>query len=205
MKERLTDAAMDLMWENSYGTTSVDAICERAGAKKGSFYYFFKSKSELTAAALEAEWNKNKANMDALFSPTVPPLERFDRYFDYVHDRLAELQKSAVHPWMPYLSIGSEVSTQDQGVRATVDRIWDRKIKYFESAIRDAHAQGLIVAPDPEAKARALFACYHGTLAQARIQNDVELLRDFKQVARDVLGVKQDPSCFLMSFFLPIL
>jgi AcrR family transcriptional regulator len=33
MKERLTDAALDLMWGNSYGTTSVDAICERAGAK----------------------------------------------------------------------------------------------------------------------------------------------------------------------------
>jgi TetR/AcrR family transcriptional repressor of nem operon len=191
MKERLTDAALDLMWGNSYGTTSVDAICERAGAKKGSFYYFFKSKSELTAAALEAEWNKNKANMDALFSPTVPPLERFDHYFDYVHDRLAERQKTCGSILgCPILSIGSEVSTQDQGVRATVDRIWDRKIKYFESAIRDAHAQGLIVAPDSEAKARALFACYHGTLAQARIQNDVELLRDFKEVARDVLGVK---------------
>ena len=61
MKERLTDAAMELMWENSYGATSVDAICERAGAKKGSFYYFFKSKSELAAAALEADWNKNEA------------------------------------------------------------------------------------------------------------------------------------------------
>ncbi|PYJ41819.1 MAG: TetR/AcrR family transcriptional regulator [Verrucomicrobia bacterium] len=186
MKKRLTDAALDLMWENSYGTTSVDAICERAGAKKGSFYYFFKSKSELTVAALEAEWNKNKANMDALFSPTVPPLERFDRYFDHV--QLQEACGSILG--CPMLSIGSEVSTQDPGVRATVERIWDRKIKYFESAIRDAHAQGLIEAPDPEAKARALFACYHGTLAQARIENDVGLLRDFKQVAMDVLGVK---------------
>jgi TetR/AcrR family transcriptional repressor of nem operon len=83
------------------------------------------------------------------------------------------------------------VSTQDKVVRDTVDRIWDRKIKYFESAIRDAHAQGLIVAPDPEAKARALFACYHGTLAQARIQNDLDLLREFKHVAMDVLGVKR--------------
>ena len=191
IKERLTDAAVDLMWENSYGTTSVEAICERAGAKKGSFYYFFKSKSELTATALEAEWNKNKANMDALFSPTVPPLERFDRYFDYVHDRLAERQKTCGSILgCPILSIGSEVSTQDQGVRDTVDRIWDRKISYFVSAIRDAHAQGLIEAPDPEAKAKALFACYHGTLAQARIQNDVESIRDFKLVAMDVLGVK---------------
>jgi TetR/AcrR family transcriptional repressor of nem operon len=192
MKERLTDAAMDLIWENSYGATSVDSICERAGAKKGSFYYFFKSKSELAAAALEADWNKKKREMDTIFSPIVPPLERFERYFDFVHDRLAELQKKCGSILgCPLLSIGSEVSTQDQVVRDTVDRILDRKINYFISAIRDAHAQGLIVAPDPEAKAKALFACYHGTLAQARIQNDVALLRDFKQVAMDVLGVKQ--------------
>src|ERR1700716_3013253 len=191
MKERLTDAALDLIWHNSYGTTSVDAICEGAGAKKGSFYYFFKTKSQLTAAALEADWNKRKAEMDNLFSPTVPPLERLDRYFEYVHQRLAEIQKKCGSLLgCPLLTLGSEVGTQDRVVRDTVDRIWDRKIKYFESAIRDAHSQGLIEAPDPEAKARALFACYHGTLAQARIQNDVELLRDFKEVAMDVLGVK---------------
>ena len=131
--------------------------------------------------------------MDALFSPTIPPLERFDRYFDYVRDRLAELQKTCGSVLgCPLLSIGSEVSTQDQGVRDTIDRIWDRKIKYFESAIRDAHAQGLIEAPDPEAKAKVLFACYHGTLAQARIENDIELIRDFKEIARDVLGVKRE-------------
>jgi len=192
MKERLTDAALDLIWHNSYGATSVDAICERAGAKKGSFYYFFKSKSALTAAALEAEWNKNRKNMDALFSPTVPPLERFDRYFEYVHDHLAEIQKKCGSILgCPLLTIGSEVGTQDEGVRDTIQRIWDRKIRYFESAIRDAHAQGLIEAPDPEAKAKTLFACYHGTLTQARVENNVELIRDFKRVARDVLGVKQ--------------
>ena len=195
MKERLMDAAMDLIWENSYGATSVDAICERAGAKKGSFYYFFKSKSELAAAALEADWNKRKIDMDRIFSPTVPPLERLERYFEFVHDRLAEMQRKCGKVLgCPLLSVGSEVSTQDQAVRETVDRILDRKINYFVSAIRDAHAQGLIHAPDPEAKARALFACYQGTLAQARIQNDVELIRDFREVAMDVLGVKPAPA-----------
>ena len=191
MKERLLDAAMDLIWENSYGATSVDAICERAGAKKGSFYYFFKSKSELAAAALEADWSKRKIDMDRIFSPTAPPLERFERYFDYVHDRLAEMQKKCGSVLgCPLLSVGSEVSTQDQLLRDKVEQILERKVNYFVSAIRDAHAQGLINAPDPEAKARALFACYQGTLAQARIQNDVELLRDFKHVAMDVLGAK---------------
>ena len=189
MKERLTEAAMDLIWENSYGATSIDAICERAGAKKGSFYYFFKSKSELAAAALEGDWKKRKADMDTIFSATVPPLERFERYFDCVHDRLAEVQKKCGSILgCPLLSIGSEVSTQDEMLREKVQEILDRKIRYFESAIRDAHSQ-LIVAPD--AKAKGLFACYQGTLAQARIHNDLEPLREFKYLARDILGVTQ--------------
>jgi len=192
MKERLLDAAMDLIWENSYGATSVDAICDRAGAKKGSFYYFFKSKSELAAAALEDCWNKKRAEMDSIFSPTVPPLERFNRYFDFVHDRLAEVQKKCGSILgCPFISVGSEVSTQDQIVRETIDRIMDRKVNYFVSAVRDAAAEGLIDAPDPVAKARALFSCYQGTMAQARIQNDIELLRGFKEVAMEVLGVKR--------------
>ena len=191
MKERLMEAAMDLMWLNGYGAASVDAICEQAGAKKGSFYYFFKSKSDLAAAALDADWNKKRSQMDSIFSPTVPPLERLDRYFDFVHGRLAELHKKCGSILgCPYVSVGSEVSTQDPIVRETIDRIMDRKMKYFISAVRDAAAQGLIDAPNPEAKARALFACYQGTVAQARIQNDIELLREFKDVARTVLGVK---------------
>jgi TetR/AcrR family transcriptional regulator, transcriptional repressor for nem operon len=192
MKERLMEAAMDLMWQNSYGAASVDAICERAGAKKGSFYYFFKSKSELAAAALEADWKKKRVEMDSIFSPTIPPLERFDRYFDFVYDRLAEVQKKCGSILgCPFMSVGSEVSTQDQIVRGAIDRIMDRKLQFFVSAVRDAASEGLIETTDPVAKAQALFSSYQGTIAQARIQNDIDLIRDFKHVAREVLGVKR--------------
>jgi TetR/AcrR family transcriptional repressor of nem operon len=190
-KKRLTDAAMDLIWENSYASTSVDAICERADVKKGSFYYFFKSKSELAAAALEDDWAKRKPELDQIFSPTVPPLERFERYFGYVYDCLVEIQRKCGSVLgCPLFTVGSEMSTQDTMLRDTVQAILERKVKYFESAIRDAHAQGLIVAPNPKAKAAALFACYHGMLTQARIQNNVEFLRDFKGVAFEILGAK---------------
>jgi TetR/AcrR family transcriptional repressor of nem operon len=192
MKERLMDAAMDLMWQNSYSAASVDAICERAGAKKGSFYYFFKSKSELAAAALEADWKKKRVEMDSIFSPTIPPLERFDRYFDFVCERLAEVQKKCGSILgCPFMSVGSEVSTQDQIVRGAIDRIMDRKLQFFVSAVRDAASEGLIETTDPVAKAQALFSSYQGTIAQARIQNDIDLIRDFKHVAGEVLGVKR--------------
>ena len=192
MKERLMEAAMDLMWLNGYGAASVDAICDKAGAKKGSFYYFFKSKSDLAAAALEADWNKKRSQMDSIFSPTVPPLERFDRYFDFVYQNLTKVrERCGAILGCPYVSLGSEVSTQDQVVREAIDRIMDRKLQFFVSAVRDAASQGLIETADPVAKAQALFSSYQGTIAQARIQNDMDLIRDFKHVAREVLGVKR--------------
>ena len=192
MKQRLMEAAMDLMWLNGYGAASVDAICEQAGAKKGSFYYFFKSKSDLAAAALEADWNKKRSLMDSIFSPTVPPLERIDRYFDFVYENLTKVrERCGAILGCPYVSVGSEVSTQDQVVREAIDRIMDRKLQFFVSAVRDAASQGLIETADPVAKAQALFSSYQGTIAQARIQNDIDLIRDFKHVAREVLGVKQ--------------
>src|SRR5215467_2318353 len=191
MKERLMEAAMDLMWRNGYGAASVDAICAQDGAKKGSFYYFFKSKSDLAAAALEADWNKKRSQMDSIFSPTVPPLERLDRYFDFVYENLKKVrERCGAILGCPYVSLGSEVSTQDQLVREAIDRIMDRKLQFFVSTMRDAAAQGLIETSDPISKAQALFSSYQGTIAQARIQNDIDLIRDFKHVAREVLGVK---------------
>lgn len=190
-KDRLTDAAMGLIWEHSYGGTSVDAICERADVRKGSFYYFFKSKSDLAIAALDADWKKRKVDMDRIFSPTVPPLERLERYIDFVYDRLAEIQKKCgAVLGCPLCTLGSEVSTHDKPLRDKVQEILQRKEKYFESAIRDAHAQGLIVAPDAKAKTKGLYACFQGTLTQARIQNNVELVREFKATALDILGAK---------------
>ena len=185
------DAAMELIWEHSYGATSVDAICERANVRKGSFYYFFKSKSELAAAALEADWQKNCGDLDRIFSPTVSPLERFRKYFDFVYAKLAALkERCGAVLGCPLFALGSEVCTQDAVLRDKIREILGRKQKYYESAIRDAHAQGLIDAPDASAKAQMLYAYFQGVLTQARIQNDVEVLRQLYPATLDLLDVK---------------
>ena len=79
-KRRLMDAVSELIWSGSYGSTTIDHICERAGVKKGSFYYFFDSKSELAAEAIEPSWQERRAELDAIFSPMIPPLERLRKY-----------------------------------------------------------------------------------------------------------------------------
>ena len=55
-REKLLAVAFDLIHESSYGSVSVEQICTRAGVNKGSFYYFFKTKTDLVVAAYEEHW-----------------------------------------------------------------------------------------------------------------------------------------------------
>ena len=92
--ERLMDAALDLIWEESYGAVTIDDICKRAEVKKGSFYYFFASKAELATAALERMWTLQwKPTMDARFSSSIDPVERLTGYLDGIYQRHAEIFK----------------------------------------------------------------------------------------------------------------
>jgi TetR/AcrR family transcriptional repressor of nem operon len=195
VEERLMNAAMDLIWENSYGSTSVDAICERAGAKKGSFYHFFESKSELAVKALEADWQQKRAKMDQIFSPSIPPLERLRVYFEHVYQGQAKAHgECGAVLGCPYCSLGCEIGTQDRAIGEQVRKILNRNAKYFESAIRDADALGLISAPDAKTKAQMLVAFFQGSLAQARIENDVRPLRRLADDALELLGAEQKAS-----------
>ena len=185
-------AALELIWKNSYHATSVDDICHAAGVRKGSFYHFFVSKSQLALAALEADWGRKKSALDELFSPTVPPLQRITGYFD----RVAKMQRARRGQCgcvlgCPFFSLGSEVGTQNTALGARIREILDCQILYFETAIRDAHAQRLVLAPNARATARILFAFYQGTLAQARIRNDLRLLAELHTGALALLGARR--------------
>jgi TetR/AcrR family transcriptional repressor of nem operon len=196
------DAARSLIWENSYGSTSVDAICLRAGVRKGSFYHFFESKSTLATEALETDWQAKRARLDEMFSPQVSPLDRLRNYFDYVFDRqAAAFAECGCVLGCPLLSLGCEVSTQDPVIRSKVQEILGRQIKYFETAIRDAHGEGSIVAPDARIKARCVYALLQGALTQARILDDLEVIRDARVGLFDLLGMSAASGQFDTSAF----
>lgn len=195
-RQRLMDAVKELIWTGSYGSTTIDQICDKAGVKKGSFYYFFESKVELAIVGLEEDWKRHRPELDAIFSPTVPPLERLQKYCDYGFRFQQDLcEKYGYVLGCPLFSVGAEVCTQeDHRLQQKIQEILEYKRKYLETAIRDAHAAGLVNAPDPMTKSRILFAYYQGLQTQARIHNKLEVLKDAITGTYDLLGVKvQEP------------
>ena len=191
-KERLMVAVLELICSGSYGSTTIDQICEKAAVKKGSFYYFFSSKSDLAVVALEADFQNNKERFDSIFSSTSPPLERIRKLCRDAMQRQAALkEKYGRVVGCPLHSLGAEISTLDPRLSAKIQEIIVHFWKYLETAIRDAHAEGAIYAPDPAGKARMFFAYYEGLLTQARIQNDVGVLRELEEGVMCLLGIAE--------------
>jgi TetR/AcrR family transcriptional repressor of nem operon len=191
--ERLMDAALDLIWEESYGAITIDDICKRADVKKGSFYYFYSSKSDLAVAALERMWTQNwKPNMDQSFSPSIEPLARLTGYLDSIYKKQVAIK--AQHGKVlgcPIVSVGSETSTHEVDVNGKIREILNRKRRYYESAIRDAVAEGVIEPCDPAEKAVALAGLIEGIVCQCRIMNDPEVARSLPEMGLRLLGSKQ--------------
>ncbi len=190
--ERLMDAALDLIWEESYGAVTIDDICKRADVKKGSFYYFFDSKAELAVAALEKMWLHDwKPRMDSQFSPSIEPVERLRAYLSSIHPKQTEIkQRTGKVLGCPVCSVGSEISTQEIDISAKIRELVGRKARYVESALREAMADGTIEPGDPAKRALVLMTFINGMISQARIMNDPDILKDLTEMGLEILRVK---------------
>jgi len=189
-RRRLIEAAHDLIWEYSYGAVTIDAICERAAVKKGSFYYFFDSKADLALVAVNQWWTERQALIEKTFQPSVPPLDRLRHYLDFVSQRQCKAYESTGQVLgCPLFTLGSEISTQDERLRLRIHEILVNVTGYFEQAIADAQEAGEVEGHDSALKARNLVSYYEGLLTKARIENNIEAIRNLSTEALEVIGV----------------
>lgn len=183
--------AFDLIHESSYGSVSVEQICQRAKVNKGSFYYFFKTKTDLVVAAYEVHWRLKEPNYERIFSRQNPPLKRLLLWCDYV--RKTQKQRHQKYHRVcgcPYTSVGGELATQDKKVRLETQDLIDRFVKYLSGAIADAIKDGSASAGDPETKAMLVHAFVVGLLLRAKIYNDLKILRHLEAGLFALIGAE---------------
>jgi TetR/AcrR family transcriptional regulator, transcriptional repressor for nem operon len=194
-KLKLLRTAHELISQQSYGSVGVDQICEQSGVKKGSFYHFFRSKSELTVAAYEYHWAGLQETLDRVFAAEKPPLDRLDDYFSQVvHSQTDRCQRYGRLLGCPFVSLGCELSTQDESIRLMAQKIGEGQRAYLENALGEAIARGDISASDPKALAGELHTYIAGLVQEAKIANDVRVLDRLKSGAYRLLGLQLTPT-----------
>src|SRR5260370_35307955 len=172
-KKRLLNAGRDLVWKRSYGAVTIDAICAEAGVRKGSFYYFFDSKSEMMVASLTELWSVIKPTLDRMFSATAPPLARIQNYFKFIHDdQLALRQKYGHVVGCLFSCLGSELGGEDDAISAKTREVLSYHGQCLENALRDAQREGSINISDLPGTAQRLASYIQGSLLQARVHKN---------------------------------
>lgn len=189
-KQKLLETALDLIWENNYDCVGIVQICTQSGVTKGAFYHYFKSKSDLAAAALEARWLNVRNSFDRVFSPQNTSLERVDYYCDLIISmQAAKHAQTGRVLGCPFISTGQ--STNEDKLRSISVDITERMNKYFTSLVVDAQREGIVdKGLDASNIASYMYVFVQGVLTIGRVKNDLESVKtDLKPGLLRILGV----------------
>jgi TetR/AcrR family transcriptional repressor of nem operon len=190
-REKLLSVAFDLIHDHSYGSVGVEQICQRAKVNKGSFYYFFKTKTDLVVAAYEEHWRLKESDYECIHNPQNPPLKRLELWCDYIRKVQKLRYKKYKHVCgCPYASVGGELATQDKKVRLKTQDLIDRHVKYLTVTIGDAMLSGVAEPGDAEVKAQLVHAFVIGLLLRAKIYNDLKVLARLEEAIFALIGAK---------------
>lgn len=192
-KLRLLETAHELIWRNSYGSVSVDGICEKANVKKGSFYHYFPSKADLAIASIDWWMTNTIPFLDDIFSPTRHPIDRFCLLIDFIYEKQEAMRiEFGQVCGCPFITIGSELAAQDEVIGTKISDITYQKMSYYETALRDLIAIGMIdEKTDVKLKSEEIYAFITGNLMLARIKNDLQFMKtSLKPSLLNLIGVK---------------
>ncbi|MBI4828742.1 MAG: TetR/AcrR family transcriptional regulator [Nitrospinae bacterium] len=170
-RDNLVRAAIELLWERSYQAASVEDLCDRARLKKGSFYYFFPSKTDLALEAVRVSWEHAKAGV---FEPALQDAGKGLAAIQRIIDTIAavqrgQLKRSGAFLGCPFGNLGQEMAHQDERLRAALNAIFDGHCAYLKTALDRAQQLGEIPPGDTARKARAIFALLEGALLMAKV------------------------------------
>lgn len=192
-KSKLLETANDLIWQSSYGSVSVDDICNAAGIKKGSFYYYFASKAELAVAAMEVSFLSYELEIVDIFSKPISPFERFENLVDVIYQK----QKQASEKYgrvcgCPFASLGSEMAGNEELIQKKADEIIHRQSNIFNPILQEMIDSGqLPLDTDMPNMGTQIITTILGQVMVARIQNNlVNLKKDLRISLFQTLGLK---------------
>lgn len=194
-KQRLIEAARNVIFAHSYEGVSVDELCAAADVNKSSFYHFFSSKQDLVLAAIESQWQWfEQIVLIPTFSNHFPPQERLLRFFDLTLEKQQEQKQTAGHMrGCPAGNLTLEMSSQDELIRARVEQFFREWLRYFEHLLCEAKEQGIVPATlDTATTAQALLAYFEGVMLLAKGRNDPSLISTLRTGVLSLMQYQED-------------
>ena len=184
-REKILDAAVELIAERGYSATSVDALCRRAGIVKTALYWHFGSKEGLLAAVIDRVASAWIDELRSTVSRAGEPRERLAVALAGMR-RIVEQRPELLRL---LLSVLLERAEGDDETRAALQRAFLRARRAIVETI-EATTPGV---RDPDLIAHTIVSLMQGALLLRLADPEgTDLDRVFAEIERTVVLVMAD-------------
>ncbi len=172
-RKRIVEAAAPIFNQHGYEGSSLNALMEATGLKKGGIYRHFASKEELAAEAFDYTW-------EAAWKARLLHVDEKANGIDKLKQLIANFieRRSPVPGGCPVLNTAVDADDGNPILRSRVGkalRSWTGRLQaYIEEAQQQRDAKPDV---DPKDVATLIVASLEGALMMSRIQRNDDALR----------------------------
>jgi TetR/AcrR family transcriptional regulator, transcriptional repressor for nem operon len=170
-RARILTTAARLFLQRSYQAVGVDELCRAANVRKGSFYHYFSSKSELAKAVVDLHAAAFVTQLSSVAAAT--PAQKLHA----IPDAIGAIQSALEAQFgravgCPFGNLAAELSTTDDDVRLHLaDTLGAMEGHLAKVCHEAADAGALRQGTDPDGLAHALLAQYQGIILLAKLND----------------------------------
>jgi TetR/AcrR family transcriptional regulator, transcriptional repressor for nem operon len=185
-RQKLLDAAQELMLAKGYTATSVDEICTAAGLTKGSFFHYFEGKEHLGRVVAERFYaSMRQLSESAPFRQKKDPLDRVLGRVDYYIEMSRHPQAAQGCLLGTFIQ---ELSETHASIRSVCATCFDDAAQSFKQDLDEAKAK---YAPrarfSTQSLAAHLTAVVQGSIILAKARQDPGVMEENLGHFRDYL------------------
>jgi TetR/AcrR family transcriptional regulator, transcriptional repressor for nem operon len=188
-RERILQAAAELVIEKGAAGMSLDDVRARTGASRSQLYHYFQDRDDLVRAAIDITTDGVLDNQGDLLDH-LDSWAGIDRWFDLmVQHQIGRHARGGC----PIGSLVGQLAENDPQARAALRAGFDRWEAHIRDGLTRMQARGkLRKDADPAALATATMASIQGGLLLTQVRRDPRQLRIALNAARNTLRLAAD-------------
>ena len=167
-KERILKTGAGIIYRQGFHHTGIQQILTESGVPKGSFYFYFKSKSDFGQALIDHVAADLHRLYDRFFTDeTQAPVDRLAAYFKWA---AAHYAGCGFTGGCPIGNLAQEMGDLDPAMQEKLAAVIDGMIDRIARVLKEARDRGeLAEAVDIDETARMIFACWEGALLHMKV------------------------------------
>ena len=172
-RERIVEQAAQLFSDRGIAATSVDEVLAAAGAGKGQFYHYFRSRNELEAAAI----GHHCAQVVTALTQTLGTVSSLPELEKALAGYITEFEQAGL-PGCPIGTLATEIADRNQDARERAAAGFDAWERLLADALERMRASGELRADtDSSVLATALLAAIEGGMVLSQVRKNIASLR----------------------------